>query len=282
MKFERTNYEGQTFGTRKIIRNNCTDMELRSYFKKMPKESDKYRMAICLNCGATMPVDVRNLIKNPPKRCAVCSGINNQSNISSKRNSWAVYEDYATLNVIFKESVVSAYIDIEDYDTVSSMTWRVAKKKNKYYLAAGSKSLGTFVYMHRLLIDGQIPPGYEIDHIDGNSLNNRRSNLRVVPRIQNIQNSKTRIDNEIGIRGITKNGGVYVVDFQHKPNRYYFKHWTNLQDAIYCRMYAEQYFDLHMLENNPIAAKYLNASAEYRVAMMEYVESVINTTKVAV
>lgn len=282
MKFKATNYEGQIFGTRQIIRNKCTREEFMNYFGRIPSESEKYRMAKCLNCGKEMPVLVSNLMKNPPKRCALCSGINNRSKVKSDTNTWALYDDCAVLNVKGSHGIISAYIDSDDYELVSSKVWRISKKKNKYYLVTGSKHKGTSEYLHHLLIDSKIPNGYEVDHIDGNSLNNRRKNLRIVSRLKNIQNSKARIDNTIGIRGISKTGSKYIVDFSYHPNRYYFKHWANLQDAVYCRMFAEQHFDLHMLENNPLATQYLTASEEYKNEMRNYVESVINNAKASV
>lgn len=282
MKFKATNYEGQIFGTRQIIRNTCTEEELISHFGSMPKNPSRYRMGKCLICGNEAPILVSGLIKNPPKRCALCSGINNKSKKESKTNTWTLYDDYAVLNILHSKGVTSAYIDLDDYEKVSSRVWRVSKKKNKYYLVSGSKRKGNDIYMHRLIMDSDIPDGYEVDHIDGNSLNNRRDNLRIVTRIQNIQNSKARIDNKIGIRGISKYGNRYIVDFSFNNKRYYFTHWLNLQDAVYCRNFAEKHFDLHMLENNPLAKQYLTGTKEYESKMMSYVESVINNTKVSV
>jgi hypothetical protein len=47
-----------------------------------------------------------------------------------------------------------------------------------------------------------IPDGLEIDHIDGNRLNNHISNLRLVDRKLNNRNRKKRSDNTSGITGI--------------------------------------------------------------------------------
>lgn len=284
MKFERTNYEGQIFGTRQIVRNQCSPDELKKYYKTIPMHTQRYRMARCLRCGNEMPVDVRQLKKNPPQRCAFCSGINNKRlNNTGEQNTWVVNDDIAILNLTYQNQVISAYIDADDYKLAASRTWRVSKKKNKYYLVSGSKTKGTLEYLHHLIVHEDIPSCYEIDHIDGNSLNNRKNNLRIVSRLTNIQNAKARIDNQIGIRGICKTGNVYVVDFSFKPWRFYFKHWDNLRDAVYCRWYAEQYFDLHILENNPLAIHFLNASETYQNQMREYVTHVIeNTAKAAV
>lgn len=52
------------------------------------------------------------------------------------------------------------------------------------------------VYMHqeimRRMLGGPIPEGYEVDHIDGNKLNNQRANLRLATRQQNVANRNGR------------------------------------------------------------------------------------------
>jgi hypothetical protein len=47
-----------------------------------------------------------------------------------------------------------------------------------------------------------IPPGYEIDHKDGDKTNNDISNLRLVDRKLNNRNRKKRSDNTSGVTGI--------------------------------------------------------------------------------
>lgn len=69
-------------------------------------------------------------------------------------------------------------------------------------------------YAHRLAwlyVHGTWPTGY-IDHIDGNTSNNRMSNLRVVTHAQNNINRRLRNDNTSGCKGVTW-------DSQHKKWR---------------------------------------------------------------
>ncbi len=62
------------------------------------------------------------------------------------------------------------------------------------------------VLMHRWIweqMEGPIPDGHEIDHINGIRTDNRRVNLRCVPQAVNKRNAKIRIDNTSGVLGVS-------------------------------------------------------------------------------
>ena len=275
----REDFTNQIIGNRKIIRNYCVDTDWLDIGKPLPKDINNYRLSECLNCGAKVPVYISNLQRRPPKKCSFCSNIkNNSTTIQSNTNNWAVYETYASVNVVYKNSVVTGYVSIDDYHDASSRIWRVSKKKNKYYLISGSRSKNNVVYMHRFIMRNElIPDGYEVDHIDGNSLNNRRGNLRIVSRNENIRNASQRIDNQIGIRGVSPDGhGKYIVDFSYDNKRYHFKPWKTIEEAVYCRGIVEELFGLEMLKRNP-KAKYIDVlPKEKRDEIYAYVLSKIS------
>lgn len=249
---KREDLTGQIFGTRKVIKNYCEDEDWIKINKPIPKEKAKFRLTQCLNCGAILPGDPKNLKKNPPKKCVFCSNIGNHYNIKTNTNNWSITNDNAICNVTFKNQIVSFYIDKEDYKQISQYIWRIVQKKQKYYVITGSNKKGTDIYLHHMFLPEK--DNLEVDHIDGNSLNNRKSNLRYTTHQENVDNViATRIDNQIGIRGVSYNSKakIYKVDFIYHNKRYYFKDWNTIEEAIYCRLCCEQYFNLSMLEKNP-------------------------------
>jgi len=81
-----------------------------------------------------------------------------------------------------------ALVDDDDYERLSQWKWCVTKQRNTFYAHRGTSVAGVqkTLKMHRVILD--CPRGMDIDHIDGNGLNNQKSNLRIVTRRQNNQN----------------------------------------------------------------------------------------------
>jgi len=87
-------------------------------------------------------------------------------------------------------------IDEEDYEKVSEYTWCILHDKHTKYCRAvininGKKKR---IYLHRFLIGLGFGDKRIINHIDGDGLNNKRSNLEICDIMYNSQsiNKKTR------------------------------------------------------------------------------------------
>lgn len=267
------NYIGQIFGRREVIGNKCEERDWTDLGLRVPLRPDKYLLTKCLNCGTVIPSERKNLFCQPPKRCIMCSNIGNHSSIKTNTNTWAVYDDYAVCNVTYGGGIVSFYIDADDYENISGRTWRISKKRQKYYVVSGSHKKGTMVYLHDEVF-GAEKSGAEIDHIDGNSLNNRKSNLRLVDRQGNIDNQiATRIDNMIGIRGIVYVGShkKFKVDFHYHGTRVYTKEWDTIEEAVWCRFCLEEHFGLSAIKSNPLAKQYFTLSEDKKNEIQQYV-----------
>ena len=96
-------------------------------------------------------------------------------------------------------------VDAEDYERVIAHSWCAQwDPKAKQFKASGNIRVdGTFRYitMHRFIMNA--PRGIEVDHANGDTLDNRRkANLRFASHAQNSRNRRTRGDNTSGVKGV--------------------------------------------------------------------------------
>jgi len=86
-----------------------------------------------------------------------------------------------------------AIVDDDDYDNLNNLKWFATKNRCGFYARRSTwdpknKKVSKPLIMHRVVVgagDGEV-----VDHINGNSLDNRKSNLRVCSNAQNCRNRK--------------------------------------------------------------------------------------------
>lgn len=83
-------------------------------------------------------------------------------------------------------SHIVAQVDDEDYDHLSKKKWQLHKCNSGYY--ARAQFAGKNIMLHRYLIITKNTQHFQVDHIDGNTLNCQRSNLRLATHGQNMLN----------------------------------------------------------------------------------------------
>jgi len=82
-----------------------------------------------------------------------------------------------------------ALVDDEDYEELMKHKWYASHEGNGWYAKRKGPRHGgrqTMIYMHRALMAGDSP--LEVDHINGDGLDNRRANLRLVTKSGNARN----------------------------------------------------------------------------------------------
>lgn len=92
-----------------------------------------------------------------------------------------------------------ALVDEISLPILSGNKWVVTSSGTRWYAIRGRGEKRQ--YMHRLLAEA--PKGKDVDHINGNTLDNRLINLRVCTRQQNTFNAKSR-NPKSGYKGVAK------------------------------------------------------------------------------
>jgi hypothetical protein len=151
--------------------------------------------------------------------------------------------------------------DVEDLHHLESGSWYIHKSKGnknaRYYIRRSQRvkkecgKITTKTYhLHRQVISaGEYCPKKVVDHINGDSLDCRKENLRVVTSRDNILNSEKRRNGELGdfffYRGYTVCNRLAKVEYLSKKTKtkrvsYYKRYYTQKDGWSVERKTAEQ------------------------------------------
>lgn len=83
-------------------------------------------------------------------------------------------------------------VDEEDYDTLNAYFWALGTDGYARRHEANGKGRRRRIAMHRQILGLTTGDPRESDHINGDRLDNRRKNLRIVTRAENNQNVRHR------------------------------------------------------------------------------------------
>lgn len=100
-----------------------------------------------------------------------------------------------------------AIIDPVDADLAGKNWSSLITDDNKVYAAR------TYILLHRVVLERvlnrKLTREERCDHIDGNTMDSRRRNLRLASNTQNAYNSKVRSHNTSGYKGVKTNGSGF-------------------------------------------------------------------------
>lgn len=112
------------------------------------------------------------------------------------------------------------FVDEVDVDLLDCL-WHLHARKNRstIYLRA-TLSISKKVLIHRLIMSRvlgrHLQRDEQVDHRDGNGLNNSRSNLRIATQSQNNGNRGVQNNNRLGVKGVRAQRGKFVARFRQK------------------------------------------------------------------
>lgn len=142
-------------------------------------------------------------------------------------------------------------ISIEDLELVDAHTgtWGAYNGGRDYYVQTKIPGTRKHMKLARLILcakEGQI-----VDHINGNTLDNRRCNLRFVTRRENRMNARVSKNNKSGITGVNWDAteGKWSASIYEDGKQKRLGHFGSKESAIKARKLAEKELASGVIKN---------------------------------
>lgn len=150
-------------------------------------------------------------------------------------NEYEIVDNYVIIRITNKKGEThQTYVDLDDLQKLIDLnySWHLfwSKTTKSYYVKTSirftddnNKRKGNTLYLHRLIL----PSSKEmyIDHINHDTLDNRKDNLRIVTNSENHANRENRpnINSTTGIRNVT---------YDNRNNKYMVQVWDGKKNII--------------------------------------------------
>ena len=145
-----------------------------------------------------------------------------------------------------KNGIFNIKIDKEDYEKIRIYPWAISKVRMTsgiylYYASscAANKIYGTGL-LHRIVMNA--PLDKDVDHINGDTCDDRKFNLRFCVQEQNSRNSRTRTNNKSGHKGVCwdKSCNKWMAYIMSNYTHHTLGYFDDINDAVKCREDAEK------------------------------------------
>lgn len=140
-----------------------------------------------------------------------------------------------------KYGLINILLDDEDYKKIekdfNNLNWTITKNRNKFYVQ--KRVNGKNIYLHRYIMN--CPKGKYVDHINHNTLDNRKQNLRITNNADNLRNGEIRVNNKTGVKGVyfDNKRNKYVANIKVNYKGIFLGRFDTLEEAQKIRKEAE-------------------------------------------
>ena len=232
-----------------IIDRNFGRLIVLEYLGHFIKDGTKYKrhyykcQCTCEKCTILI-VDRYKLLSGHTTSCG-CKAIESIKNRNKEDNPSKYFirktndnyiDEIGVGHIIMSNTNNEMLCDAECMNDLLKYYWN---EKNGYARSSENRKK---VYAHRLVVNaGDYNVNNQVDHINGNTLDNRRENLRIVTSRQNGLNSEIRKDNTSGVTGVCwdKNRQQWLVRVYENEVAIYLGYFDKFEDAINARRKGE-------------------------------------------
>ena len=169
------------------------------------------------------------------------------SETKRKRNEYHIVEDI--VYVLMKNTDKYMICDLEDWEKYKDLTWMIVDG-----YACSNKNIDNpkRLKFHRLVMNP--PKDMEVDHINHNTLDNRRENLRVVSHLINMSNRSRLSNNKTGKNGVfwSEKRKCYGAQITVNGKHYDLGRYQTFEDARSARIRGEYMYLLPFIEERTV------------------------------
>lgn len=175
-----------------------------------------------------------NLIHKYKKSCG-CLKSETSAKTGKLNKKYNVYDLSGEYGIGYTPKGDKFYFDLEDYDKIKYFCWN----KSQRYVQAKLGD-GNMILLHKLITNTD--ENTMVDHKDRNSLNCRKSNLRICSYQENNRNASRRKDNKSGVTGVcwSKKYGAWIAYIHNNKKQTLLGKFSDKTDAIKTRLKAEK------------------------------------------
>lgn len=153
--------------------------------------------------------------------------LDNNPRTVGDRNEYHICGDITYVDLYNKkcEVIAKAIIDTEDLDKIKYTKWKLS---GSGYAMNTPKYSGSSKHMSKEILG----TGEMVDHINHNTLDNRKSNLRIVTKSQDAMNMKNK--------GVSDQSGKYYAHIKINQKMINLGTYIFEEEALFARWYAEK------------------------------------------
>lgn len=208
-------------------------------------------MKICTKCGRELPATPEYFQRTNHNKLglmAVCKDCRSRLRGCKRMRKSNEYIDRGdgTSYIVFYDKAGNrkpkmGLVDNEDIPVLSKHVWAVT---NVGYVVTSEKGCKNHkLLMHRVIM--QVEDDLLVDHINHDTLDNRKCNLRKCTRSQNYMNEGLRYNNTSGVRGVSYDSkhNRWLAQIRAKDVGYACESYKTFEEAVKARKrLEEEYF----------------------------------------
>src|SRR5579883_3327335 len=102
-------------------------------------------------------------------------------------------KNYYELTITKRKHNYVIKFDEDDLKLIEPYTWKISKDGYAVTNFVNRNNKTIYLNMHKIIYEhhnGKVPENYDIDHINNDKLDNRKENLQVLTKSQNVQKAK--------------------------------------------------------------------------------------------